>query len=53
MSFTMGVDFSAEKNLLMSLRIGISVDAESSHLIIVSAETGEELLVGFVGATCV
>jgi hypothetical protein len=44
-SLTMGANFSAEKNLLMLLRIGLSVDADPSHLMIISAETGEDLLV--------
>lgn len=52
-SFTMGANFSAEKNFFMSLRIGLRVDAVPSHLVIVSAGTGEELLLGFLGAASV
>jgi hypothetical protein len=49
----MGANFSAEKNLLMSLRIGLSVGAATSHPMTASAEAGGALLLGFVVVTSV
>jgi hypothetical protein len=49
----MGAIVSAEKNLLMSRRIGPGVSVGPSHLMIASNETVGASLPAFVGATSV